>query len=118
MRRDDRPDDVDVHLAAEFVGRELEHRPRDRNAGIVDEAKKRLATQRGPDLARGGQHRGLIGDIEQQRRKIRAEFALQAVGVSLLAHAAEHAKSTIEQQFCGGPADAGGRPGDDNRFHG
>jgi hypothetical protein len=36
----------------------------------------------------------------------------------LLAHAAEHAKSAIEQQFRGGPADTGGRTGDDNRSRG
>ena len=71
----------------------LKHRPRDRDAGIVDEPGQRLASQRRANLAGGGQHRGLVGDIEQQRGKIGAEFALEAVGVGLLAHAAEHAKS-------------------------
>ena len=65
MRRDDRPDDVDIHLAAEFVGREFEHRPRDCNAGVIDEAKQRFAIERGADLASGGQYRGLVGDVEQ-----------------------------------------------------
>src|SRR5258706_4900632 len=46
LRGDDRPDDVHIHLAAEFVGEKLEHRPRHRNAGIVDEATERLAAQR------------------------------------------------------------------------
>jgi hypothetical protein len=46
LRADDRPDDVHIHLAAKFVGRELQHRPRYRNAGIVDEATERLAAQR------------------------------------------------------------------------
>ncbi len=111
------PDEVDVHLAAEFVGGEFEHRTRDRNAGIVDETGERFAVEGGADLARGGQHRGLIGDVEDQRREVRAELALEAVGVGLLAHAAEHAETAVEQQFRAGPADAGGRAGDDNRSH-
>jgi len=36
-------DHVDIHLAAEFIGREFEHRTGDRDAGIVDEAIKRFA---------------------------------------------------------------------------
>ena len=65
MRGDDRPDHVDVYLPAEFVGRELEYRPRHRNAGVVDEAEERFAVKRGADLAGGGQYRGLVGDVEQ-----------------------------------------------------
>ena len=112
-----RPDEVDLHLAAEFVGGEFEHRTRDRNAGIVDEAGERFAVEGGADLARGGQHGGLIGDVEDQRREIRPELALEAVGVGLLADAAEYAKAAVEQHLGAGPADAGGRPGDDNRSH-
>ena len=98
LGRNDRPDEVDLHLAAEFVGGEFEHGTRDRNAGIVDEAGERFAVEGAPDLARGGQHGGLIGDVEDQRREVRAELALEAVGVGLLAHAAEYAKAAVEQQ--------------------
>ena len=50
---------------AKFVDRELEYRPRHRNAGVVDEAEERFAVKRGADLAGGGQYRGLVGDVEQ-----------------------------------------------------
>ena len=118
LRGDDRPDDVDVHLAAEFVGGKLQHRPRDRDAGVVDQPGEGFAVQRGADLARRRQHLGFVGDVEQQRGEIGAEFGLEAVGVGLLAHAAEHAKAAVEQQLCRGPADAGGRAGDDDGLHG
>ena len=32
--------------------------------------------------------------------KFGPELALEAVGVGLLAHAAEHAEAAVEQQFC------------------
>ena len=99
MRGDDRPDHVDVHLAAEFVGRELEHGPCDRDAGIVDEPGQGLAIQRGADLAGGREHRGLIGDVEQKRGEIGTEFCLQTVGVGPLAHAAEHPKPAISSSL-------------------
>src|SRR5207245_2272357 len=117
LGRNNRSDEVDVHLAAEFVGGQFEYRARDRNAGIVDQAGERFAVESAADLARGGQHRRLVGDIEDQRREVRAELALKAVGVGLLAHAAEHAEAAIKQQFGTGPADAGRRAGDDNRSH-
>ena len=118
LRRDDRTDDIDLHLATEFVGGKPQHRPRDRNAGIVDEARKRLAVERSADLARGRQHRGLVGDVEHQRGEIGAELAFQPLRIGLFAHAAEHAKSAIEQEFCRGPADAGRCAGDDDGLHG
>ena len=114
----DRPDKVHLHLAAEFVSRQFEQRSCDPNAGIVDEPGKRPAVECRANLSRRGQYRRLVGDIEQQRCKVRAERGLEAIDVSLLAHAAEHAKSAIEQQFRGGPADTGGRTGDDNRSRG
>ena len=69
-----RPDDVDVHLAAEFVGGKFQHRPRDRDAGVVDQPGERFAVERGADLARGRQHLCFVGDVEQQRGEIGAEF--------------------------------------------
>src|SRR5437899_1665625 len=42
---------------------------------------------------------------------------LEADGIGLFAYAAEHAKAAVEQQLGAGPADAGGRAGDDNRSH-
>ena len=91
--------------------------PADRDAGIVDEAGELFAVQRRAHVAGGRKHRGLVGDVEQQRREIGAELALEPVGIGLLADAAEDAKAAVEQQFGGGPADAGGRAGDDDGFH-
>ncbi len=118
LGRDDRTDDVDVHLAAEVVGGNFEHRAANADTGIVDEARQRLAAQSVAHLARRRQHRRLVGDVEQQRREIGAELSLEAVGVGLIADAAEDTKTAIEQQLCGSPADAGRRAGDDDRFHG
>ncbi|MHC2594368.1 hypothetical protein ACVIG9_008424 [Bradyrhizobium ottawaense] len=117
LRRDHGADDVDVHLAAEIIGRQFEHGACDRDAGIVDEAGQRLAAQRLADCSRGSKDRSLIGDVEQQRREIGAELGLEPVGIGLLADAAEHAKAALNQEFCCGPADAGGRTGDDDRSH-
>ncbi len=50
-----------------------------------------------PDATRDGQHRGLVGNIEQQRDDIRAELAPETIGIGLLAHSAEHAESAAEQ---------------------
>jgi len=49
--------------------------------------------------------RGFVGDVEYQWGKIRTELAFQAIGIGLLADAAEHPKSAIQQQLCRGPAD-------------
>ena len=106
LRRNDRPDHVDVHLAAEVVGGQFQHRTRHSDTGIIDEPCQRFAIQRRTDLAGGGQHRGLIGDVEQQRRKIGAELAFEAVGIGLFADAAEDTKCLVQQQFRGSPADA------------
>jgi hypothetical protein len=65
LRRNDRADDVDVQLAAELIDREFHDRAGDRDTGIVDKACERFARQRRADLAAGGQHRGLIGDVER-----------------------------------------------------
>jgi hypothetical protein len=118
LGRDNRTDHVDVHLLAELLGRKFEHGARDGNAGIVDEAGQRLAAERGAHRGSRGLDRGFIGDVELQGREIGAELVRQTIGVGLLAHAAEHAEAAIEQQFGGGPADAGGRAGDDDRSHG
>ena len=117
LRGDDRPDEIHLHLATEFVGGEFEHGACDRNAGIVDEAGERLAAQRGTHLAGRRAHRSLIGNVEHQRREVGAELTPEAVGVGLLAHAAEDAKAAVEQQLRAGPADAGGRAGNDDRSH-
>lgn len=117
LRRDDRADDVDVHLAAEIVDRQFQDRPRDRNAGIVDEPRQRVASQRLANLARSGEHGGLVGNFEQERREVRAELTPEPVGVGLLADAAEDAVAAPDQKFRTGPADAGGRAGDDDRSH-
>jgi len=76
---------------------------------IVDETGERFALQRVAHLARGGQHRGLIGDVKDQRREIGAELAFQAVGVGPFAHAAEYRKPRSSSSFalasrCGGRA--------------
>jgi hypothetical protein len=99
------------------VSRYLKHRAGNPDAGIVDETGERLAVQRAAHLACRRQHRGFVGDVEQQRDEIGAELGFEAVGVGLVADAAEHAEAAIEQQFCGSPADTGGRAGDDDRFH-
>ena len=39
--------------------------------------------------------------------KLAPNSLFKTLGIGLLAHAAEHPKSAIEQHFCGGPADAG-----------
>src|SRR5258708_40320920 len=92
----------------------MEQRPSDRDSSIVDEAKQRFAAERRADLTRGGQDRGLIGDIEQKRGEIRAEFALEAVGVRLLAHAADYPESAHVQHICSRPPPAGRRPRNDH----
>ena len=52
LRGNDRADDVDVHLAAEFVGRKFKHGACHRDAGIVDQAGQGFAFQFGADIAR------------------------------------------------------------------
>ena len=54
-------EEVDLELAAQFVGVEVKQRARHGDAGIVDEAEERRLTERGGDLrgagANGGLHR-------------------------------------------------------------
>ncbi|MGY3651384.1 hypothetical protein ACVWW2_006675 [Bradyrhizobium sp. LM4.3] len=118
LRRDHRADHVDVHLPAEVVDRQFEHGTGDRDTGIVDQTGQRLAAQHLAYFSCGGQHGSLIGDIEQQRGEVRAKLTLEPVGVALLADAAEDAIAAPDQQFCSGPANAGGRAGDDDGSHG
>jgi hypothetical protein len=60
----------------------------------------------------------LVGHAENKRHERRAELGGEPLGVSLLAHAAEHAKAAGDQNLRGAPADAGGCPGDDDTAHG
>ena len=117
LRGDDGADHVDIHLAAEFIHRQLEHGPCDRNAGIVDEAGQRLAIEGLAHVSRGGEHRGLIGDVEQEWGEVSAELGFEPVRIGLFADAAEHAEAATDQDFCRGPANAGGRAGYDDRPH-
>ena len=83
----------------------------------IDEAGEGLAAQRG---AHGGGSRrdsGLVGDVEDQRHEIAAEFLLQAIGIGLLAHAAKDTKAVGEQHLGAAPADAAGCSGDDDGSH-
>ena len=85
---------VDVDLVTELVDRDVEERTRHRDSRIVDESEKRLALELLRGVLGGGPHGGLIGDVEEQRRKIHAEFLLQSLGIRrLLAHAAEDAEA-------------------------
>ena len=111
---DDGTGHVDVHLAAKLINRQVEHGPGDRDPGIVDEAKQRLAIECSADIAGGGEHRRFVRDVEQQRGEIGAELALQPVGIGLLADAAEHTIALVQQEFGAGMPDAGGRAGDDD----
>jgi len=74
LRGDDRSDDIDVHLPAEFVGRQFKHGACHRDAGIVDQAGQGFAFQFGADVARRRRDRCLVGDVELQRREIGAEL--------------------------------------------
>jgi hypothetical protein len=98
---------IDLELLAEFVGRAFQQRPRHRDAGIVDEAPKPPAVKCRADRGRADRDRGLIGHVEHQGRKGFAEFRLQPVGVSLLAHAAEHAEALRGHYLGDTPADTG-----------
>ena len=103
---------------AEFVEREFQQRPGDGNAGIIDQAEELFAGKHVADARRGRSHRILVGHVENKRHERRAELGREPLGVSLLAHAAEHAEAAGDQNLRGAPADAGGCPGDDDTAHG
>ena len=88
------------------------------NAGVVDEPMERLPAQHLANASRRSEDRSLVGDVEQERREVRAEFTLQTVGIGLFANTAEDAIAAPDQKFRNGPANAGGRTGDDDRSHG
>ena len=109
--------DIGFDLAAELVHVEIEQRPRHGDAGIVDQAEQGLSAKRRVHLLRRLVHRLGVGDVEDQRREIRPELFFQPVGVGLFAHTAEDPEALFDEDLDGSPADAGGRPRDDDAFH-
>ena len=95
----------------------MKQRPRNRDAGIVDEAGQRFPAERPLYTFRGMGHRGFIGDVEQKGRESRPEFLRQAGGVGFLAHAAEDVKAVLRENFHASPANPGRSAGDDGGFH-
>ncbi|MGT2501828.1 hypothetical protein ACVOMS_15225 [Bradyrhizobium guangxiense] len=49
--------------------------------------------------------------------KLAPSLGLEPLGIGLLANASEHAIAAPDQEFCSGPANAGGRTGDDDGSH-
>jgi hypothetical protein len=58
------PDQIDVDLMPELFDRQLQKRPGDGHARIVDEAGQPLAGKRAAHVGCGRLHRRLIGHIE------------------------------------------------------
>ena len=111
------PVEIDVDLVAEVVERKFQQRPGDGDAGIIDQAEEVSAGKRVTDARRGRPHRILVGHVENKRHERRAEFADKSLGVGLLAHAAEHAETTRDQDLGGTPADPRGCSGDNDTTH-
>src|SRR5581483_2367869 len=85
--------------------------------GIVDEPVEAPAAQR-PLRQIGRPIDGFaVGDVEQQRREVRAEFPLERLALLGLAHAAEHAPAAAAEFGRAAVADAGRNTGDDDCLH-
>ena len=97
LGHDHRPDDVDFQLAAEIGERQFQRRPRDRDAGIVDEPGERFAVSAVRTFAAAATAASSVTS-KISGTKLPPNSLGEAVGIGLFAHAAEHAKAMIEQQ--------------------
>jgi hypothetical protein len=108
---------IDLDLRTKITKRQFEQRAADTDAGVVDQPSERTPGKRAAHLRGGGFHRGLVGDVEQQRDEQFAKLGGETFGVGALAHAAEHAKAFADEDFCRAPADAGRSAGNHDAAH-
>jgi len=114
LRHDQRSRDVDGELPLEVLDVQVDQRSGNGDAGIVDQAHQRRATQHLLDFARRGRDGRPVGDVEEERGEARAKFLRQPIGIGRLAHAAEDMEARPSEHLHAGRPDAGRGSGDDD----
>jgi hypothetical protein len=111
LRDRDLPDDVDLELLAQVVGREHLERAGNADARVVDEPVEPAA-----DLGHRPLDRSGIGDVEGDLPQAAGRRGERA-GVLRLADRGEHLHALPVEVQGGCSADAGRRAGDQDPFH-